>query len=250
MHFVTLQEARRTNAVKHNKPRELNQVEKILLAGIELSKKPKYDIDDLKQLCNLMLDTAGGDRLADKLKVAVNDPVVMQSLVEVYPLVEFQDEIRAGVEALNPFERLYFDDWTMGDLTKTATTISRFYEMLKHLPAGRETFLYTPWTSTHSLRAEWMVDKKQTKYLGYALPKQQVTLLTGLLVEYQNNGSTFANIIARGMFNNKDLWRRVRKDVPVSDFELSYEENSKFSTNGYILKATNKKTATTLYFCV
>jgi hypothetical protein len=250
VHFVTKQEARRANAVKHNKPRELNQVEKILLAGIELSKKPKYDIDELKQLCNLMLDTTGGDRLADKLKEAVNDPVAMQSLIEVYPQVEFHDAIKGGVESLNGFERLYYINYSMSSLVGMANVISILHAYLLKFPKGLETFLYTEFTSLHALRAEWEGDKKQTKYLGYALPLLQQRALREITLEPRYKGSIFGTIIEHGMLNNPELWRRTQKAPPVSDFVLSYEKNSKFSTNGYILVATNKKTATTLYFCV
>lgn len=250
VHFVTKQEARRANAVKHNKPRELNQVEKIILAGIELSKKPKYDIDELKQLCNLMLDTAGGDRLADKLKEAVNDPVVMQALIEVYPQVEFQDAINGGVDALNGFERLYYENRTMADMEAMTTLISLFYEVLELLPAGRETFIHTSFTNVHALRAEWDADKKQTKYLGYTLSPKAQKCVNEVTSAYRSGGSPMGVVISRGMLNNKELWRRVKKTAPVSDFELSYYEDQKFTTNRYILVATNKKTATSLYFCV
>jgi hypothetical protein len=249
-HFVTLQEARRVNAIKHNRPRELNHAEQILLAGIELSKKGKYDIEELKTLCKLMLDTTGGERLADKLKDAVNDPVAMKSLIEVYPQVEFYDAINGGVDTLNPFERLHYDNWSMSALVGMANVISLLHQILVNFPQGVETFIYTPWTSLHALRAEWEGDKKQTKYLGYVTPLLHQKALKELMLEPRYNGSTFGTIISAGLLRNKDLWRRANRTVPVSDFDLAFYEDRKFSTNGYILVATNKKTATKLYFCV
>jgi hypothetical protein len=250
MNFVTKQEARRVNAIKHNRPRELTHAEKILLAGVELSKKGKYDIEELKTLCTLMLETTGGERLADKLKEAVNDPVAMQSLIEVYPQVEFYEAINLGVDVLNPFERLHYENWSMSALVGMANVISLFHQMLPSLPQGVETYIYTPWTSLHALRAEWEGDKKQTKYLGHAIPSLHQKALKELMLEPQWKGSTFGTIISAGLLRNKDLWRRAKKTPPVSDFDLAFYEDRKFSTNGYILVATNKKTATKLYFCV
>lgn len=249
-HFVTLQEARRVNAVKHNGPRELNQTEQILLAGIALSKKPKYDIEELKTLCKLMLETTGGARLADKLKDAVNDPVAMKSLIDVYPHVEFHDAIKVGPEGLNQFEKMHFDNWTFGQLVGMTNVIELFHDLLKRLPQGIETFIYTPWTNVHALRAEWEIDKKQKRYLGYVLPVHRAMLVEELLLEPRYNGSVFGEIIALSMLRNKDLWRRVKKTPPVSDFELSFYKDPKFSINGNVLVATNKNTATKLYFCV
>jgi len=250
MNFVTLQEARRVNAVRTNKARELTPTERILMAGVQLSQKPKYEIEELKALCNLMLETTGGERLADKLKEAVNDPAAMQSLIEVYPQVEFHDVIRTGVATLNPFERLYYENRTMADITAMTTIISSFHEVLKLLPTGRETFIHTTFTNVHALRAEWDADKKQTKYLGYALPLDAQRAVNEFTGAYRSGGSPFGVIISRDMLNNKGLWRRAKKAEPVSDFELSYYEDQKFTTNRYILVATNKKTATSLYFCV
>lgn len=249
-HFVTLQEARRVNAIKHNRPRELTQAEQILLAGIALSKKPKYDIEELKDLCKLMLDTTGGERLADKLKDAVNDPVAMQSLIEVYPQVEFYDAINAGKGVLNPFEKLHYDNQPFEVLVNKCTSLADFWVLLEFLPKGIDTYIHTPWTNIHALRAEWEADKKQTQYLGYVLKKTlqeafDVTVKGGRWKE-----SVLGAIITGGLFNNKGLWTRARMPEPKSDFVLSYEENQKFSTGGYVLTATDKKTNSTYHFCV
>lgn len=249
-HFVTLQEARRVNAVKHNRPRELNHAEQILLAGIALSKKPKYEIEELKDLCKLMLDTTGGERLADKLKVAVNDPVAMKSLVEVYPHVEFHDAITAGVDGLNVFERLHYDNRSFSTLAILGNMLTNFHALLGELPQKCDTFIYTPWTNIHALRAEWEGDKKETRYLGYVLnPRLQGAFNTVLRNSYWHE-SMMAAIITAGLFNNQNLWTRIRMSAPESDFVLSYSENKKFSNNGYVLVATNKKTNSTYHFCV
>ena len=249
-HFVTLQEARRVNAIKHNRPRELNHAEQILLAGIELSKKGKYDIEELKTLCKLMLDTTGGERLADKLKDAVNDPVAMKSLLEVYPHVEFHDAIKGGVDALNAFEKMHYENQPFEVLVNKCTSLVDFHVLLEFLPKGIDTYIHTPWTNIHALRAEWEADRKQKHYLGYALKKTlqeafDVTVKGGRWKE-----SVLGAIINGGLFNNKGLWTRARMPEPKSDFELSYEKNDRFSNNGYVLTATNKKTNSTYYFCV
>lgn len=251
-HFVTLQEARRVNAIKHNRPRELNHAEKILLAGIELSKKPKYDIEELKDLCKLMLETTGGERLADKLKAAVNDPVAMKSLIEVYPHVEFHDAIKNGPDALNVFERLHYSNHPFEALQSKAATLVEFLALLEQLPQGVDTYIYTPWTNVHALRAEWDGDKKQTRYLGYVLPAALQKAVTGTL-QGRWQESLLGSIIVDGLFNNKNLWGRARISEPTSDFVLSYHEDPKFSTygdRGRIVKATNKKTNSTYHFCV
>lgn len=250
--FVTLQEARRVNAVKHNRPRELNQTEQLILAGIELSKKPKYDIEELKDLCKLMLDTTGGERLADKLKEAVNDPVAMKSLVEVYPHVEFYDAIKEGPDAFNPFERLHYTNQPFEVLQSKAATLVEFLALLEQLPKGVDTYIYTPWTNVHALRAHWDGDKKQTRCLGYALPAELQKAITSTL-QGRWQESVVGSIIADGLFNNKNLWVRARVSEPKSDFVLSYHEDPKFSTygdRGRIVKATNKKTNSTYHFCV
>jgi len=250
--FVTKQEARRVNAVKSYKPRELNQQEKILLAGVELSKKSKYDIEELKDLCKLLIDTTGGERLADKLKVAVNDPEAMQGLIEVYPHVEFQDVINAGYEGLKTFERLHYAGIPMESLQSKASTLVEFFALLEQLPKGIDTYIYTPWTNIHALRAEWEGDKKQTRYLGYTLSPALQKAITST-VQGRWKESQLGAIIADGLLNHEGLWKRARITEPQTDFVLSYHDNQKFSTSGVyarVLKATNKKTNSTYHFCV
>jgi len=250
--FVTKQEARRVNAVKSYKPRELNHQEQILMAGIQLSKKPKYDIEELKDLCKLLIDTTAGERLADKLKVAVNDPVAMQSLIEVYPNVEFYDAITAGYEGLNTFERMHYAGHPFESLQSKASTLVEFFAVLETLPKGVDTFIYTPWTNVHALRAEWDGDKKQTRYVGYALPKALQEAVTRV-VKGRWSESQLGAIISDGLLNNKDLWSRSRITAPKTDFVLSYEDNQKFTTIGNfgrVVTATNKKTNSTYHFCV
>lgn len=249
-HFVTLQEARRVNAIKHNRPRDLTHAEQILLAGIELSKKGKYDIEELKTLCKLMLDTTGGERLADKLKDAVNDPVAMKSLVEVYPYVEFHDVIKGGVDTLNIFERLHYNGQSFSGLAIMGNMLTNFHALLGELPWKRDTFIYTQWTNVHALRAEWEADKKHIRYLGYVLPKRLQDAFNTVLKSSGWNESMMAAAITSGLFNNKDFWTRIRMDEPESDFVLSYEQNQKFSNNGYVLTAVHKKTKCTYHFCV
>jgi hypothetical protein len=249
-HFVTLQEARRVNAVKHNRPRDLNHTEQILLAGIALAKKPKYDIEELKDLCKLMLETTGGERLADKLKAAVNDPVAMQSLIEVYPHVEFHNAIKAGVEGLNAFEQLHYQNKPFSTLATMGNTMTNFFALLNELPKKCDTFIYTPWTNVHALRAEWEGNKKEARYLGYVLSTRLQEALNTVLKSNYWNESTLAEIMSAGLLNNKDLWVRIRMGAPESDFVLSFDYNHKFSNNGYVLVATNKKTNCTYHFCV
>jgi hypothetical protein len=248
--YITRQEARRVNAVRNNKPRELTQVENILLAGVALTKKDRYDISELNQLCMLMRDSTGGERLADKLKEAVVNPEAMQALIEVYPHVEFNAVIKAGTEALNVFERLSLANYHYYIVEGLGEALVEFYALLEEMPKGIETFIYTPFTELYALRAQWEANKAEKLYLGYVLnPLTQGSLKSIVRYQAYANNALLA-LINTGLLNNDDLWRRIKKTKPQSDFELSWYESQKFSRNGTVLVATNNKTNTKLHFCV
>ena len=252
MQFLTKQELRRCTAIINTKPRELTQTEKVLLAAVEVSKKPIRDLTEIKDLVQLMTESAGGFRLADKIQDAMADPTLMQDILEVYPLVEFNDWIM-GKEDVNIYEGLYLYQTSYTELEWAANTLKDLFNALEQLPKGVETFINTPKTDHFALR-RLLTKTKEQKYLGMVINKVGQDLIKAAFLGPNSCGypcNRFELHLIKTVLNEKQLYQRVRQQPVVTDFVLSIEGVREYDFDSFqCLKAVNEKTNSIYYFAI
>jgi hypothetical protein len=252
MQFLTKKELRRCAAVVNNKPRELTQTEKVLLAAVEVSKKPVRDLTEIKDLVQLMTEAAGGFRLADKIQDAMANPELMQDILDVYPLVEFNAAIM-GKEDFTIYERLYLNQTSYKELESAANTLKDLFAVLEQLPKSVEVFISTPKTEYDILRRLW-TKTKERKFLGAILEKSVQDSVKGVFVGSNSCGypcNRFESHLIRSVLNEKQLYQRVRQQPVVTDFVLSIEGVKEYTYDAFqCLKAVNEKTNSVYYFTI
>jgi len=244
MHFLTKQELRQVKAVAQNKPRELTPIESALMDVSNLAKMPNKSLDAMKAVLKRLEEAPGGFRLVGKAQEAMISKEALSSLLEPYPMVEFKEDIDREGNTLNHFQELYLSGVSFTPVEVYAENLEVLYALLEKLPKGHEVFVGTPGTDYLVLN-KFYKESKDPKYRGITLPQSLQNEVIDLFAYHGFHA--FSNW---GLLNDKSLWRRVRKEIPVSDFVLSRESLSPIHYLDPIncLKAVNEKTDSVFYF--
>lgn len=171
MKYLNNNQVRALNAIEQYAPRRLTPVEQVVKQLVQVNAVP-YKSKDVYQdyireiLRNLEAATTNY-RLLERIKAAANDPLLLPEVVQLFPYVEFEDQIRNP--SLTGLMRAAKRGVGYSDLQSAARWLESLHALLVKLPLDVDTFFGTPETSYGSMRCAAM-NHKRPECLGMVLP--------------------------------------------------------------------------------
>lgn len=172
MKYLNNNQVRALNAVEQYAPRRLTPVEQVVKQLIQVNAVPYNNNKDVYQdyireiLRNLEAATTNY-RLLERIKAAANDPLLLPEVVQLFPYVEFEEQIRNP--ALTGLMYAAKRGVGFSDLQSAARWLESLHVLLTKLPLDVNTFLATPETNYGAMRCA-VVNQKRPECLGMILP--------------------------------------------------------------------------------
>lgn len=240
MHYLNNEEKKQVTYSNHFAfpRRELTEIEKVIARIMfvrEIPVETKGEViakrDEVNLLVDKLRELTANNRLPDKIKEALKSPEKFDEFTESYPYAKYSYIINAS-EPLSTLVQLGRDGFTETQINQLMRWVAQVcFAFYAGLPKGVDTFIWTPYTRHYHTHSMAMASKDKAFY-GYALPKEEQTLINTLFGDRVTDSRPGGNLWAMhhvrryGIHKSPALWARMGwGDMAKEVFDKGLEIN-------------------------